>query len=513
MLSVTQSAPYPALPVRFNMAAHVLAQAAALPDKPALELLYLDYTEVWTYSQIARAVQGVASGLLAQGLAPGDRVLMRLGNSVDFPVLFLAAIAAGLIPVPTSAMLTGDEVAKLCQLVTPALIVADAGVAVPALPSCPVLPGKALTDMHSLAPQPLALGDPNRLAYIIFTSGTGGQPQAVAHAHRAILGRAMMLQGWYGLTPDDRLLHAGAFNWTYTLGTGLMDPWTMGATALIPAPDTQAAAFPNLLDRAKATIFAAAPGVYRQMLRNPLPVLPDLRHGLSAGEALPETTRAAWSAATGTPIFEAFGMSEISTFISGSPNRPAPTGSTGYAQPGRHVALLDDSGQPTPIGTPGILAVDRRDPGLFLGYYGDDDATRARFAGDWYLTGDTGKMAQDGAITYLGRKDDMMNAGGFRVSPLEVEAAMATLPGITDCAAIELEVKAGATVIALAYAAAVSLPDKALADHATATLARYKQPRAFYHRATLPRNANGKLNRRALRLALGLSLSQTLDPK
>jgi acyl-coenzyme A synthetase/AMP-(fatty) acid ligase len=360
--------------------------------------------------------------------------------------------------------------------------------------------------MHSLPPQPFALGDPNRLAYIIFTSGTSGQPQAVAHAHRAILGRAMMLQGWYGLRPDDRLLHAGAFNWTYTLGTGLMDPWTVGATALIPAPDTQAAALPALLARAKATIFAAAPGVYRQMLRQTVPSLPALRHGLSAGEALPQATRAAWGKATGTPIYEAFGMSEISTFISGCPDRPAPDGSTGYAQRGRHVALLAD-GAPVPIGTPGILAVDRRDPGLFLGYYGDQAATEARFDGDWYLTGDTGVMAADGAITYLGRKDDMMNAGGFRVSPLEVEAAMASLAGIGDCAAIELPVAGGATIIALAYTGASALPDPVLTTHAGATLARYKQPRAFFHRATLPRNANGKLNRRALRSLL----SQTLD--
>lgn len=499
MLSQTLAPPYPALPATFNMAAHVLARAGSLPDRPALELLHADRTEVWTYRAVQAAVAGVATGLRGLGLVAGDRVLMRLGNSLDFPVLFLAAITAGLIPVPTSAMLTEPEVATLCELVAPALIVADAGVAVPNHPPCPVLPATALRGMHSLPPHPFEMGDPDRLAYIIFTSGTSGRPQAVAHAHRAILGRAMMLDGWYGLSADDRLLHAGAFNWTYTLGTGLMDPWTVGATALIPAPGTAPEALPALLSRANATIFAAAPGVYRQLLRAPLPALPHLRHGLSAGEALPQATRDSWNAATGTPIYEAFGMSEISTFISGSPARPAPAGSTGYAQPGRHIAVLNDAGHPAPIGTAGVLAVDRRDPGLFLGYYGDATATQARFVGDWYATGDTAEMAADGAITYLGRHDDMMNAGGYRVSPLEVEAAMAALPGITDCAAIEVEVKPGATIIACVYAAVQPLPDAALAQHAALNLARYKQPRAYHHLAHLPRNANGKLNRRALR--------------
>jgi acyl-coenzyme A synthetase/AMP-(fatty) acid ligase len=494
MRSISHSPAYPALPAAFNMAAHVLARAQAHPDKPALEVLGHSR---WTYAQLLAAVQGTAAGLTALGLAPGDRILMRLGNSVEFPVLFLAALTAGFVPVPTSALLTGDEVADLCHLTAPALIVAEAGIALPYAPPCPVLPAADLAAMHSLPPLPFVMGDPNRLAYIIFTSGTSGRAQAVAHAHRAILGRAFMHQGWYGLHADDRVLHAGAFNWTYTLGTGLMDPWTLGATALIPAPGTPARDLPVLLATSRATIFAAAPGVYRQMLRAPFPTLPDLRHGLSAGEALPDAIRSAWTDATHTPIHEAFGMSEVSTFISASPATPAPPGSTGFAQPGRHIALLDGP-DPAPINMPGVLAVHRDDPGLFLGYYGDAAATRARYSGDWYLTGDIGQMDATGAITYLGRRDDMMNAGGYRVSPLEVEAVMASAPGITDCAAFEWAVNPGTTVIALAYAAAQPLDPALLEQHAQ-SLARYKQPRAFHHHPTLPRNANGKLNRAALR--------------
>jgi acyl-coenzyme A synthetase/AMP-(fatty) acid ligase len=87
----------------------------------------------------------------------------------------------------------------------------------------------------------------------------------VAHAHRAVWARRMMMQGWYGLTPEDRLLHAGAFNWTFTLGTGLLDPWAMGATALIPAPGVPVEALPLLMRRHDATILAAAPGVFRRL--------------------------------------------------------------------------------------------------------------------------------------------------------------------------------------------------------------------------------------------------------
>ena len=117
-----------------------------------------------------------------------------------------------------------------------------------------------------------------------------------------------------------------------------MDPWSIGATALIPTEGTPPDQLPQLLADHHATIFAAAPGIYRRILRTNIPALPTLRHGLSAGEKLAADYATAWTRATGTPVFEAYGMSECSTFISGSPARPAPPGSSGYPQPGRRVA-------------------------------------------------------------------------------------------------------------------------------------------------------------------------------
>lgn len=497
MLSITDI-PSPDLPpAPFNMAQYVLAAGAATPDKNALQLLRASGAERWSYARLIAAVRGTGTGLLHHGLQPGDRVLLRLGNTVDFPLAYLGAIAVGLVPVPTSTQLTGPEITRIAHEIAPALVLAADGVALPDHPA-PVLGQAQLRAMQTLPPADWHMGNPDRPGYIIYTSGSGGSPRAVVHAHRAIWARRMMWQGWYGLTPEDRMLHAGAFNWTYTLGTGLMDPWAIGATALIAAPGAPLAL---MLKRFDATIFAAVPGVYRQLLKDADTFdLPRLRHGLSAGEKLPDATRAAWHAATGREIYEALGMSECSTYISASPARPAPAGTAGYPQEGRRIAILDAAGQPVPRETDGMLAIHRDDPGLMLGYL-DADGPALPLQDAWFLTGDRAVMGDEGAVSYLGREDDMMNAGGFRVSPLEVERALAEHPGILDVACTEVTVREGVSVIAAFYTGPQPLIEADLTAHAGARLARYKQPRIYRHVPSLPRGANGKLSRRALRTA------------
>ncbi|NTT87477.1 class I adenylate-forming enzyme family protein [Tabrizicola fusiformis] len=480
---------FPPCPAPFNLAAHALARAGALADKSALQVIRPQGAERWSYGRLEAAVRGFGSALLARGLLPGERVLLRLGNSAAFPVGFLGAIAAGLVPVPTSAALTGPEVTRLAARIAPALVLAEAGVALPDHPA-PVMTAAEVLAAEALPPCDWAMGDPDRLAYIVFTSGSTGAPLAVAHAHRALWARGMMHQGWEGLGEGDRLLHAGAFNWTFTLGTGLLDPWVNGATALIPGPGVMPAQLPLLMKRFDATILAAAPGVIRQMLKAPVPALPRLRHGLVAGEALAPSLRDQWRRATGTDLHEALGMSECSTYLSGNPARPAPEGFTGYPQPGRQLRLID-----------GQIALHRSDPGLMLGYLDAPEATAARFDGDWFLTGDLAEAGPDGALRFLGRADDMMNPGGFRVSPLEVEGALAGAEGVTDLAVCEIALRPGVSVIACAYVAAADL-EPALIARADQSLARWKQPRLYRRLPALPRNANAKLNRRALRAEL-----------
>ena len=497
MLSLFDQGPPPTCPTPFNLAAHVLRHADVFADKVALSVLGNSGANDWTYTTLARAVRGTGQSLLDSGLVPGDILLMRLGNTVDFPIAYLGAIAAGLVPVPTSSQLTAPETQKMIDDLAPAAVLRDPDVACADHPRQIELP--ALREMRKSQPCAYAIGDPERLAYVVYTSGTSGNPRAVGHAHRAIWARQMMVDGWYGLTSQDRLLHAGAFNWTYTLGTGLMDPWTIGATALIPAPSTDISALPGLLHRHKATIFAAAPGVYRKMLQDHETLsLPDLRHGLCAGEKLSRALHQAWTAASGTELFEAYGMSECSTFISSSPAHPARSDALGQPQPGRRVAILGPDG-PVPQGAEGTIAVHRSDPGLMLGYLNAPDETAARMQGDWFLTGDQGAMAVDGQILYLGRDDDMMNAGGYRVSPLEVEAALSHHPGISQAGVTDVEIRPDTRIIVAFYTGPAALDENDLRAYVQDNLARYKQPRAYVHLPALPAGANGKLLRRALR--------------
>ncbi|UWQ93987.1 acyl--CoA ligase [Rhodobacteraceae bacterium M385] len=474
-------------PSRFNLSSYVLSKAQETPDKIALAILGPARAERWSYARLEDAVARAAGGLVAAGLTPGDRLMLRLGNSALFPIAYLGAIRAGIVPIPTSAAFTQREITVLSQTLPPDAVLAEEGIALPDTP-CPVLSPEVL-DGPPLAPHDSAADD---LAYIVFTSGSSGKPKAVAHAHRAVWARRIMWEGWYGLRPDDRLMHTGAFNWTYTLGTGLLDPWAMGATALVPAPGTAPESLSLLAKRHDATILAGSPGIFRKLLRGPLPPMPKLRHALSAGEALPPSLRAHWQAATGTDIHEALGMSEVSTFLSGSPTRPAPDGSTGYPQKGRRVkvnAMVND----------GCLAIHGSDPGLMLGYINGRSIDLPLRDG-WFQTSDRVEEAEDGAFRYLGRADDVLTAGGFRIAPLEIEHVFTAHKDVTDCAALTVHPNPETTILALAYCGPAS--EDQLKEHARPLLAHHKTPRAYLRMDSLPRGANGKLNRAALRAAV-----------
>lgn len=478
------------LPKSFNLAHYVLHKAAKQPDKIALEVVG---EPPLTYGELERAVLSTATGLTHATQYKTHRVLLRLGNTPLFPIAYLGAIAAGLIPIVTSSKLTQKEIDDIASETQPDLTLQDCDLVVPS--GSKTISGSDIVGLQNNAPSNYHMGDGNRAAYIIYTSGTSGKPRAVEHAHRAVWARQSMFKGWYGLSAQDRVMHAGAFNWTYTLGTGLIDPWTVGATAIIPKEGTEATDLPMLIAQNRVTIFAAAPGVYRRMNRAQFPAMPKLRHGLSAGEKLPLETRENWQKKTGKPIYEAFGMSECSTFLSENPSKPAPIGSLGFPQAGRRIALLDD-GKPADHG---VLAIHKSDPGLMRGYLNQPEETAAKFNGDWFLTGDIGTRTPEGTIIYEGRADDMMNAGGTRVSPIEVETILNQCAKIDEAACAEVRLNNEISLIAAFYTAQEMIDEDHLTSELNEHLADYKVPRIFVRVPSLPRGNNNKLLRKKLR--------------
>ena len=227
-----------------------------------------------------------------------------------------------------------------------------------------------------------------------------------------------------------------------------------------------------------------------------------LRHGLSAGEALPEAVRAAWTAATGRPIYEALGMSEVSTYVSFSPARPPVAGARRLSAAGRRVAVLAETGEtPVPRGEDGLLAVSRRDPGLMLGYWRRPEETAAAFRGEWFVTGDRARMRADGAIVASRpgrRRDERRRLPG---QPGRGRGGADGAPGVAEAAAVEMPVREGVAVDrgVLCAGARRRCRRRSSRRTAPARLARYKCPRVFRAVAALPRGPNGKLMRRKLR--------------
>ena len=490
----------------FNLAWHCLGrQAQKRGAKTALILVDgADALRSWTYVEIDGMVRRLAGGLIESGLKKGDRVIIRAANDIDFVLAFFATTAIGCVAQPASLMLTAEEALALAaDSGASAIFLGDADTKERALFSRLRIFDRQETRKLAAesAPADYAPTAPDDPAYLVFTSGSTAEPKGVLHAHRVVIGRRPMAADWLGLSEDDVVLHAGNINWTYTLGVGVLDPFARGATGALYAGERDPAIWPTLIERTRATIFAAVPSVYRQILKYGDPSAHDLkslRHGVCAGEALSPDLLAHWREATGTWLYEALGMSEISTYISSRPGEPIKPGSPGRPQTGRRVAVLpvDGGTAPLPPGEVGLLAIHRSDPGLMLGYWNRPAEEAAAFRGEWFIGGDLAEFDSDGFVWHRGRNDDIMNAFGYRVSPLEVEKVLSTHPDVTDVAVAERKVGADVSVIAaFVVPQPGSTPDEAaLLAHCAEHLAAYKCPRKIAFVSEIAHTANGKVS-------------------
>jgi acetyl-CoA synthetase len=517
------------IPERFNIGVACTDAHLGTPVADRVAMLVDDAargSRSLTYAVLAERTSRFAGCLQALGVAPGERVLVRLPNCVEYPTVFLGALKAGVVPVPSSTLLTPEEVLYLARdsgavavvmdresfatlargldalgQVRHAFLVGGRGDA-PATRLAVHDLEEAIAATPPAAPHPTRADNP---AYLVYTSGTSGHPKGVLHAHRALLGRQPSSEYWFDFRPDgDRVLHAGRLNWTYVLGTGMMDPLYRGHTAILAEGASDAHRWVELLARHAATTFIAVPTIYRQILeKTPATAadLPALRHCMCAGEPLPPDVLEGWRARFGLEMYEALGMTECSYYLCQTRSRPIRPGSVGFAQPGHAVRLLDpETLKEVPLGAEGMLCIPSDDPGLMLGYWNQPAETAAMFSDGWFLTGDFARQDADGYLWFIGRRDDLINSFGYRVSPHEVERVLREHPAVLDAAAVGEEVGPGKVVVAawIVPRPGSGLDADTLLAYGRSRLASYKAPRIVHMVDQLPRTRNGKLLRRAL---------------
>ena len=518
-----------AVPKQFNIGAACTDKHLHTPIAQTVAMIVEDDalgTTQITFAELASRTDQFAQLLRNSGVAAGDRVLIRLPNSLDYPIAFLGTMKRGAISVPTSTLLTAEEVAYLAKDSTATVLVTDKA-AWPALQdhlsNLPNLKHVFLSGVGEIQPHAslqvsdlsqqlaaishcegnhaTAADDP---AYLVYTSGTTGYPKGVLHAHRALIGREPAAKYWFNFAEDqqDRIMHSGKFNWTYVLGTGLMDPLYLGKTVIVHEGKNDADLWTRLIAKHAATIFVGVPTIYRQIIQKSTAAqadVPSLRHCMSAGEHLSDEVLQQWRGRFGRDIFEAVGMSEFSYYLSQSVFRPIRPGSAGFPQPGHAIQLLNpDTLEALPPGEEGMICVPDSDPGLFLRYWNLDEETAKYKHGGWFFTGDYARYDADGYIWFLGRKDDIIKSFGYRVSPYEIERVYKSHPAVADCAAVGEELEKDKLLV-VTYV--ILQPDATVtADELLAFgkqhLAAYKTPKTVYLTKDFPRTKNGKILRK-----------------
>ncbi len=521
------SAPVTPPPERFNFAQHLLALNASRAEKPA----FIDDLGTLHHGTLADRVRRMAAGLRALGLKREERVLLLMHDCNDWPVSFLGAMYAGLVPVAVNTLLTADDYAYMLEhsraqavLVSGALLPAltsamtrsdhEVGKVIVSRPVAPLHPAEiefeAFVHSHGALAKP-ANTAADDAGFWLYSSGSTGRPKGTVHSHAnpywtaELYGKAVL-----GIRADDVCFSAAKLFFAYGLGNGLTFPLSVGACVLLmaerPTPDATFKRWLGGVGGVQPTVFFGAPTGFAGMLAAPgLPQRSQvaLRLVSSAGEALPAEIGQRFKAHFGVDIIDGIGSTEmLHIFVSNLPGRVR-YGSTGWPVPGYQVALRDDNGGAVPDGEPGDLYI--HGPSAALMYWGNRAKTTDTFQGGWTKSGDKYVRNSDGSYTYSGRSDDMLKVSGIYVSPFEVEATLVQHPAVLEAAVVGVPDAEGLTktkaYVVLKQGAVVT--DAELKAFVKDKLAPYKYPRQIVFVDDLPKTATGKIQRFKLRALQG----------
>lgn len=465
----------------------------------------------WTYGELLDDVRQSSALLRQLGVRPGNRVLLRGPNNGRIVVAWLAALRVGAVVVTTIPLLRTGELDALIDICEPQYAVVDhrflddwnatsfGGTTVRYGDGSPQALEIAAREASGSS-EPV-ITHATDTALLAFTSGTTGKPKATMHTHRDILAIADTFSAHIVKpTPEDVFSGSPPLAFTFGLGGLVVFPLRVGASSVL----LEVGAPPRLLEaieQHRITCLFTAPTAYRAMLTDIASRdVSSLRRCVSAGETLPEATWRAWFEATGVPLIDGIGATEmLHIFISASDDDIRP-GRTGRAVPGYRAQVVDDDLQPLPPNTPGRLAVQGPTGCRYL----DDDRQSVYVRGGWNLTGDIYEMDEDGYFRYIARADDMIVSSGYNIAAPEVENALLSHPAVQEVAVVGTpDEDRGMVVTAYVVLAPITSPSddlrRELQDHVKANIAPYKYPRVLEFVEALPKTATGKLQRFRLR--------------
>lgn len=509
----------PAPAGHFNFAQHLLECNQQRASKTA----YIDDQGSLTYGELADRIQRMATALINAGVHREERVLLLVHDCNDWPVGFLGAMYAGIVPVAVNTLLTANDyhymlsnsratAAIVSEALRPTLEAALAkgdhaiktvfvSRAKGDLPAGMLHLEQAIQAAEPLAkPATTSADDPG---FWLYSSGSTGNPKGTVHTQAnpywtaELYGKRVL-----GITEDDICFSAAKLFFAYGLGNALTFPLSVGATVvLMPDRPTPDAVFKRWLDH-QPTIFFGAPTGFAGMLAAPnLPSKDQvaLRLASSAGEALPADIGERFTQHFGVEIIDGIGSTEmLHIFLSNQPGKVR-YGTTGWPVPGYEIELRGEDGLPVPDGETGDLYI--QGPSAALMYWNNRPKTRETFQGAWTKSGDKYVRNADGTYTYSGRSDDMLKVSGIYVSPFEVEATLVQHPAVLEAAVIGKQDADGLTktkaFVILKEGVEVSADE--LKAFVKDKLAPYKYPRFIEFVQELPKTATGKIQRFKLR--------------
>ena len=496
--------------------------AARFPDKPAITC-----GEVrWTYREFDALCDRVAAGLAGLGIGKGDRVALLARNSHAFAAMRFALARRGAVLVPINFMLKADEVAYILRHAGVRLLATDSGLAalgqaaaalqtaveqllwLPGEDPSPPVPG--LLNFHDLAActtalPPVALAGSD-LAQIVYTSGTESAPKGAMLTHDAVMWQYVSCVVDAGIDSADLTLHALPLYHCAQLDVFFGPAIYVGASNVITGKPV-AEHLLALIERHRIAAFFAPPTVWIALLRSPAFETTDLgslKKGYYGASIMPvEVLRELARRLPAVRLWNLYGQTEIAPLATmlGPDDQLRKPGSCGRAVLNVETRVVDDSMHDVAPGAVGEIV--HRSPQLMSGYFHDDERTAAAFEGGWFHSGDLATIDEEGFITVVDRKKDMIKTGGENVASREVEETLYRLAGVSEVAVIGLPhprwVEAVVAVVVAKPGA--GLDEAAVLAFCQAHMAAFKAPKRVVFVDALPKNPSGKLLKRELRQA------------